>query len=243
MTRTLLERFSARAPACVALLCLGVATLCSGAVAADALPGHPGASPEERVRVASDAVLALIEDARDWAKDDPERFYQKVHEILDPVIDFDNFARSVMAVHFRQATPEQRRRFADTFKWGLVRTYALALTEFRDGKVIVKPPDRPQRNPDRHTVTMEIVTSTGAVYPIHYSMAQNRNGEWQVRNIIVNGVNMGLTYRSQFGSAMNDPRHGGDMEKVIDAWGELLRQEAEELERSFAADERPEQGA
>src|SRR5690606_1096837 len=114
---------------------------------------------------------------------------------------------------YRKATPEQRQRFADTFKWGLVRTYALALTEFEDGKVVVVPPDRPPRTPDRQTVKMEIHTKSGEVYPVLYSVVLD-DGQWKVRNLIVNGVNMGLTYRNQIASAMNDPKYGGDLDKV-----------------------------
>ncbi|HEX7036833.1 MAG TPA: ABC transporter substrate-binding protein [Pseudomonadales bacterium] len=194
------------------------------------LPAAVGAEPQqdatEMVRETSDAVLELIERARGYAKQDPERFYREVEALLSPVVDFQSFARSVMAVHFRKATPQQQERFAETFKWGLVRTYALALTDFEDGKVVVVPPDRPPRNPDRQTVKMEIHTKTGEVYPVLYSVALDDSGEWKVRNLIVNGVNMGLTYRNQFASAMNDPKYGGDLDKVIDAWGGLVREQA-----------------
>lgn len=205
------------------------------------LPAATAAEPQqdatEMVRETSDAVLALIERARGYAKDDPERFYREVEALLSPVVDFESFARSVMAVHYRKASPEQQKRFAESFKWGLVRTYALALTEFEDGKVVVVPPDRPPRNPDRQTVKMEIHTKTGEVYPVLYSVTLEDSGEWKVRNLIVNGVNMGLTYRNQFNSAMNDPKYGGDLDKVIDAWGGLIEEQAPLIDDKVAPGE------
>jgi phospholipid transport system substrate-binding protein len=197
----------------------------------------PTQTPEQRVEQVSEEVLALIEEARGYAKDDPERFYREITELLDPVVDFDSFARSVMAVYHRDASPAQRRRFAESFKWGLTRTYALALTEFSTGTIRVLPPAQGQRNPTRHNVRVEVVTPSGSVYPVQYSMALSRQGEWQVRNIIVNGVNIGLTYRNQFASAMNDPRNSGSLDKVIDGWGDMLAAEAEELERSLRSGE------
>ncbi|MBX3705116.1 MAG: ABC transporter substrate-binding protein [Pseudomonadales bacterium] len=191
-------------------------------------------SAEERVQEVSDAVLALIEEARGYAKEDPERFYREVTALLDDAVDFDSFARSVMAVHYRAATPEQRRRFSDSFKWGLVRTYSLALTEFSNGVIRVLPPSQPARDPKRHTVRMEVTTPSGSVYPVQYSMAVGRNGDWQVRNIIVNGVNIGLTYRNQFTAAMNDPRNSGSLDKVIDGWSDMLASEAAELEKTLS---------
>ena len=162
-------------------------------------------------------MLILIEDAKVYVDEDPERFYMAVEALLDPVIDFPRFARSVMAAHYKRATPEQRERFAEGFKWSLVRTYALALTEFNDGGVNIIPSDRPPKRPDRASVKQEI-RSEGEVYPVIYSMALNREGEWRVMNIIINGINMGLTYRNQFASAVNDPAYGGDMDQAIDGW-------------------------
>ncbi|HEY5646335.1 MAG TPA: ABC transporter substrate-binding protein [Pseudomonadales bacterium] len=172
---------------------------------------------ESLVDRTTDEMLALIEEAKGYVDDDPERFYVAVEALLDPVIDFPRFARSVMAAYYKRATPEQRERFADGFKWSLVRTYALALTEFNDGGVNVVPSDRPPQRPDRASVKQEI-RSSGEIYPVVYSMTRSSDGEWRVQNIIINGINMGLTYRNQFASAVNDPDYDGDMDKVIDGW-------------------------
>lgn len=190
---------------------------------------------EQRVQAVSDSVLALIEQARGYAKEDPERFYREFTALLDPAVDFDAFARSVMATYFRQATPEQRRRFSDSFKWGLVRTYALALTEFSNGTIRLLPNTQPQRSSRLQSVRMEVVTPSGNVYPVQYAMALGRDGEWRVRNIIVNGINIGLTYRNQFAGAMKDPANGGSLDQVIDGWSNMLQAEAEKLEESMSA--------
>lgn len=210
---------------------------CLALVATAPVVADQAVSPEARVQAVSDDVLALIEAARVYAKDDPERFYREITDILNPAVDFDGFARSVMAAHFRSATPEQRRRFADSFKWGLVRTYSLALTEFSNGTIRVLPASRPTpENARSITVRMEVVTSSGNVYPVQYAMVKGRDGEWRVRNIIVNGINIGLTYRNQFAGAMKDPVNGGSIDKVIDGWSNMLEAEAEKLEQTLSAD-------
>lgn len=162
-------------------------------------------------------MLALIDEAKGYVDEDPERFYVAVEGLLNPVIDFPRFARSVMAAYYKRATPAQRERFAEGFKWSLVRTYALALTEFNDGGVTIVPSDRPPQRPDRASVKQEI-RSSGEIYPVVYSMSRSPDGEWRVQNIIINGINMGLTYRNQFASAVNDPAYGGNMDRIIDGW-------------------------
>jgi phospholipid transport system substrate-binding protein len=123
-----------------------------------------------------------------------------------------------MAVNYKKATEEQRQRFAESFKWSLVRTYALALTGFSDGEVIVLDPDGSSTNETRESVKQEIRTSAGDLYTVVYSMALGADGMWRVRNLIIQGVNIGLAFRSQFASAVADNRYGGDLDKVIDAW-------------------------
>lgn len=216
---------------------LAVLVMGSSAARGVAVDGGAAPSAEEVVQRTSDELLELIADSRAYVQDDPERFYVAVEALLRPVVDFRGFARSVMAVHYKKATDEQRDRFADTFKWGLVRSYALALTEFRDGELAIIPADRPPRNPRRESVTMEIRLNTGEVYPVVYSMKLGKDDRWRVGNIIINGVNIGLTYRSQFASAMQDARYGGELDRVIDAWAELLasEREADEAEQPTTA--------
>jgi phospholipid transport system substrate-binding protein len=182
-----------------------------------------GAStPEMIVEGTSDQLLVLIDESRDYVKEDPERFYAAVEALLRPVVDFEGFARSVMAAHYKSASSDQRKRFAETFKWGLVRSYALVLTEFRDGEITLVPSSRPQRSPTRKSVKMEIRTPTGEIYPVVYSMALSKDQVWRMRNIIINGVNIGLTYRSQFASAVQNPKYDQSLDAVIDAWADLL---------------------
>jgi phospholipid transport system substrate-binding protein len=49
-------------------------------------------------------------------------------------------------------------------------------------------------------------------------MGQGEDGVWRVRNVIVDGVNLGLTYRNQFASAMQSGDARGDIDAVIDEW-------------------------
>lgn len=169
-------------------------------------------------------MLALIESSKGYANQEPERFYREVETVLAPVVDFRAFSRNVMAASYKRANPEQRERFAESFKWGLVRTYALALTEFSGGDIDLVKDTRPSDNPKRERVKMEIKTSSGDVYPVVYSLRLNKAGKWVVYNLVVNGVNMGLTFRSQFKSAVNDKQYKGDLDKVIDAWATGLEE-------------------
>lgn len=178
-------------------------------------------APHQLVQDTSRELLALIDESRAYLDEDPERFFAAVEALLSPVVDFQGFARGVMSVHYRKASAEQRQRFARNFKTGLVRTYALTLAEFKRGEVAVLPPDGPARNPKRQNVRMEI-RAGGDAHPVVYSMLLGSDGAWRIGNIVIVGVNIGLNFRSQFMSAARDPKYGGDLDQVIDAWAEVI---------------------
>jgi phospholipid transport system substrate-binding protein len=217
--------------ALLATLLLGAWLVLLPMRAAAAQPAAAHETPEEMVRQMSKAVLDLADEARAYVDQDRERFFRQVEDLLSPVVDFDSFARSVMATHYRKATPDQRRRFIDSFRSGLVRTYAMALMDFTDGRVVVVPPEREPRDPARRPVKME-VHAAGQVWPVLYSVSQGSDGAWQVRNLIVNGVNMGLTYRNQFSSAVS--QQGGDLDAVIRAWADIIEAEAPDFDTGSA---------
>ncbi len=183
------------------------------------------ATAEEAVELATGEVLALINAGKTYAQEDPERFYNELEALLRPLIDFPRFARNVMGPYYRIANEAQRERFAESFKWSLVRTYALALTEFGDGAVTVVPQRQAPKNPDRVNVTQEI-TYEGKVYQVVYRMRRDDSRIWSVQNLIVEGINIGLNYKTQFAAAMKDPQYGGDMDAVITAWVDMVESEA-----------------
>ena len=185
-----------------------------------AAPAEFESAPHQFIADISRSLVVLIDEGRGYAHEDPERFFAAVESLLSPAIDFRGFARRVMAVHYRRASPQQRSRFAETFKWSLIRTYALSLTEFVGGEMVVLPPAGPPRHPTRRNVKMEI-RSGGEVYPVIYTTVL-QDGHWRIGNIIMAGVNIGLTYRGQFASMAADNRYQADLDQLIDAWADFV---------------------
>lgn len=178
--------------------------------------------PRVTIRQTSDALVQVIREGKTYFDTDADRYYREVERVLDPTIDFDTFSKGVMAVFYKRATPVQRERFESNFKTGLIRTYAKALLNFGDQSIDVLAADKPPAEPDRESVKMEVHSKDGKVYPVIYSMRVGQDGSWRMYNIIINGINIGLTYRNQFASAMKAPENHGSLDAVIDAWGETI---------------------
>jgi phospholipid transport system substrate-binding protein len=184
-------------------------------------------SAADTLRRTTDQVLDVIEEARSYADEDPQRYYRAVHEVLDPVVDFRGFARGVMGDYAtseryrsldeagREQLREQLERFTETMRKGLVRTYSKGLLAF-GGSSVELDEEQSRQSGRRATLRQLIYSDEPEPYVVVYTMAREDSGRWLIRNLIVEDVNLGRVYRSQFESSAR--KYDGDLDKVIANW-------------------------
>ncbi|HBM29125.1 MAG TPA: toluene tolerance protein [Halomonas sp.] len=172
-------------------------------------------SPEEMIRDNIESFMSQIDGKKEYYANNLDELKALVNESLDDVADFRYIGASVMGSYFRNATPEQRSQFATVFRQTLIDTYTRGLVTFDYDELRVLSEQRGQRYDDQASVDMEIVASNGQVYPVSYSLRLS-DGQWRVVNVIVNGINLGLTFRNQFDQAMRD--NNRDYDAVIRGW-------------------------
>lgn len=172
-------------------------------------------SPEEMIRDNIESFMSQIDGKKEYYANNLDELKALVNESLDDVADFRYIGASVMGSYFRNATPEQRSQFATVFRQTLIDTYTRGLVTFDYDELRVLSEQRGQRYDDQASVDMEIVASNGQVYPVSYSLRLS-DGQWRVVNVIVNGINLGLTFRNQFDQTMRD--NNRDYDAVIRGW-------------------------
>ncbi|MCM8911999.1 MULTISPECIES: MlaC/ttg2D family ABC transporter substrate-binding protein [Pseudomonas] len=177
-------------------------------------------SPHDVVQSTTTELLGELKANKEQYKSNPQAFYDTLDRILAPVVDADGISKSIMTVKYsRKATPEQMQRFQENFKRSLFQFYGNALLEYNNQGIVVDPAKADDGK--RASVGMKVTGNNGAVYPVQYTL-ENLGGEWKVRNVIVNGINIGKLFRDQFADAMQ--RNGGDLDKTIDGWaGEVAK--------------------
>ena len=190
-------------------------------------------TPHQVVEDTSVRVMETLNQNRELYQQDAEAFYTGLNAVMEPVVDFQGIARSVMTVRYsRSASPEQMEQFIETFKRSMVQFYGNALLEFDSGKIRVLPPARGSRQTDsRASVDMEVQANNGTIYPVTYTMAYV-DGQWKVRNVIVEGINIGLLFRDQFAQAMQT--HRNDLDAVIENWGGVIAESREAIKEEVA---------
>ncbi|MFZ5757861.1 MAG: MlaC/ttg2D family ABC transporter substrate-binding protein [Pseudomonadota bacterium] len=172
--------------------------------------------PHQVVEKATRDVLQRIVKDRPQFQKNPDHLYTIIEENLVPYVDFDRIAKRVMAKYYAQALPEQRAKFQQAFKTSLIRAYGTALANYNDQKFEVVPPGKADVEPARATVNMNITMKDGSVYRVQYAMFTDAAGAWKLENLVLEGINLGLTYRNNFAEMYQ--QYGGDMDKVINNW-------------------------
>ncbi|MDW9405185.1 toluene tolerance protein [Pseudomonas soli] len=180
----------------------------------------PGQSARDVIQGTTTQLLSDLKSNKEQYKADPNAFYNALNANLGPVVDADGISKSIMTVKYsRKASPEQMQRFQENFKRSLMQFYGNALLEYNNQGITVDPAKT--EADDRTSVGLTITGTNGAVYPVQYTMVK-LDGEWKVRNVIVNGINIGKLFRDQFQDAMQ--RNGNNLDKTIDGWaGEVAK--------------------
>ena len=161
------------------------------------------------VKRISDALITRLVNERGSYKKNPAVLNDIVQQNIEPYIDFDGFSRGVMGPFYRQATPQQRTAFAQTFKQSLIRTYSKGLASYDNESYTIRPFVE-GKDPSKAVVNMDFKTDTGTIVPVAYQLIQSGD-TWKLRNLQLNGIDIGLTFRNQFATAVQTNKNNLDL--------------------------------
>lgn len=160
-------------------------------------------------------VLEAVKTHKDQYEEDPASYFQAIDEALGSNVNFERMAYLVMdATYYRASTVEQRERFVAAFKTSLVETYSRGLLAAGEPEFQVMPIDAAE-GAQTVTVRQELVDGSFAM-DLDYSMRREPDGRWLLVNVVIDGINLGSTFRNQF--AQSARRYNGDLDQVIDSW-------------------------
>ncbi len=177
----------------------------------------PG-TPKDYIEMVSQAMFATTE-----LGSAAERV-PALESVIEEYFDLGVVARGVVGQHRESLTDEQMSRFEVEFQNGLVNLISTALEEIDDYELTVQAPR--MRGDDRAQVPAIVDTGSQGTFEFQFSLAVS-DDRWNVLNLIVNGVNLGLTYRNQFNELMLSNDH--DVDAVITGWRETVAESAPDL--------------
>ena len=151
-------------------------------------------APLETVKGQINRVLDILRDPALKGEAQKKIKKEKIVAVADEMFDFTELSKRSLGQSWNKMTPEQQGEFMNLYKSLLKSVYADKITSYTEEKIIFKR----ENTLSEKTAEVEttILTKTSEV-PINYRVIE-KEGQWKVYDVVVEGVSLISNYRSQF---------------------------------------------
>ncbi len=154
-------------------------------------------APDELVKRTAEDVLTIVKADKDIQAGNQEKLFALAQEKILPNFNFDKVSRLVLGKNWTKATPDQKTGFQAEFKSLLIRTYATALSKYKN-QSIEYAPLRLADGATTASVKTSIVQPGGQPIAVNYTLEKQSDASWKVYDIVIEGVSLVTNYRGQF---------------------------------------------
>jgi phospholipid transport system substrate-binding protein len=202
---------------CTAILTVALSGLFAWSAGAQLLQPPP-VRPDSLMSAVTSEVIIILK--QDLAAGRPTDVSLLLEGKILPLFDFQRMTSMAVARNWRLASPEQQAELVTQFKALLVRTYTIALAEYRDQEIEYRPLRAAAS--DTEVMVKSFLRRPGAEpLTIDYDM-ENSVAGWKVFDIKIAGISLVLNYRETFAATV---RSGG-IDGLIKSLSEKNRQNA-----------------
>ena len=166
------------------------------------------------VKSVADDVLAIVKKDKDIQNGDQEKIFALAEDKIVPNFNFDHVCRLVLGKNYSKASKDQQEAFEREFRSLLIRTYASALSKYRNQTIEYKPL-KDAADEKQVTVKTQILQPGGQPLAVDYSL-EKVSDVWKVYDITIEGVSLVTNYRSQFSNEVRQGGMDGLIQKLAD---------------------------
>ncbi len=130
--------------------------------------------------------------------------------LLKDSFDMKTIGRFAMGRYWKGASVSQKKEYLKLFEKMIVEVYTARFNDYKGQKLDVIS-SRPDGSKD-YLVNSNIVPNSGSKIKVDWRV-RNTNGEYKIIDVIIEGVSMSLTQRSDFSSVIQ--RGGGNVEILL----------------------------
>jgi phospholipid transport system substrate-binding protein len=156
-------------------------------------------APDVLVKTVTNEVLDIVRKDKDIQSGNTKKAIDLVEGKVLPNFNFTRMTQLAMARNWRQASTAQQKILTDEFHTLLVRTYAKALTEYKNQTVDYKPFTLKAGETDVRVRTEIKQAGAGKNIELDYWLEKSAAG-WKVYDIEVGGISIVTNYRESFAS-------------------------------------------
>lgn len=145
-------------------------------------------------------------------KGSPEKQRAAFRDLLRDNFDLNTIGRFAMGKYWRVATPQQRADYSRLFETMIVRVYSERFASYNGQKLSV---DGSKELSDTDTMVQSRIIPTDNSSPVKVEWRVRKSGgTFKVVDIVVEGVSMSVTQRSDFSAVIE--KGGGNVSVLID---------------------------
>lgn len=184
-----------------------------------ALAGWAGAAaaqeslPDVLVKSVTLEVIDIIRKDKDIQAGDQKKVIDLIELKVLPHFNFTSMTGLALGANWPKTTVEQKKQLTQEFRTLLVRTYASALSAYRDQKFDFLPLRLKPTDTDVN-VQVRVVQSGAQPVSIDYSMEKTAAG-WKVYDVIVAGVSLVANYRTDFANQVREAGIDGLIKTLV----------------------------
>lgn len=172
-----------------------------------------------------DAVIAILNDPQYKAEGTKSAQRDKIWKIVKPMFDFDEISRRAVARDWRRFSQTEKATFSDVFAQFLGNTYIDKIQgEYHNERIVYLGQDFYS---DRYAEVKTHLVRETIETPVNYRLIKNRDGQWRVYDIIVEGISLVKNYRTQFASILKKKKPAQLIEQLNEKLAEQNQRLAE----------------
>lgn len=153
-------------------------------------------APDALVKRISQEVLEIAKSDREIQGGNQKRVLELVESKVLPYVDFQRMTALAAARHWREATPEQKKKLTAEFRSLLIYTYSGAIAQVKDQKLDFKPYRAGASDTDVE-VRSQVLQTRGDPIQLNYRLQKSASG-WKIYDINVLGAWLVETYKGNF---------------------------------------------
>tara|TARA_R110000737_G_scaffold96087_1_gene130138 strand:+ start:2246 stop:2860 length:615 start_codon:yes stop_codon:yes gene_type:complete len=179
-----------------------LASFAQNSIAAEATPS---VSPYQVIEVTGNKLFTKIANNQNALKKFPELMRDIVEEELMPSVDYQYAAFKILGKHLRNTTKEQRVNFVTAMRAYLVRTYANALTQYTNQKVLFEPESRLKADAKSASVDVKIIDNGKPDINITFQMRKDtQSQQWLAYDMVVEGISLISSKQAEINRKISD---------------------------------------
>jgi len=172
----------------------------------------PAGEPQDKVRETVNAVLTVLQDKSLQGPDNMGRRREKMRQAVFQRFGFEEMAQRALGPYWQKRTPTEKKEFVELFGELLERSYINKIESYT-GEQTVEYTKEIIEHDGHAAVHTAIINKRDLNVEVVYRLL-HRNGDWQVYDVMIEGVSLVNNYRIQFHSIVSQESYEALVKKL-----------------------------